>query len=298
MSNRGFTLEVPPGGFHPMPFPKNLRSSSSPTGVEDRVSLEDADLIGVMGDIHGDLIHALQVLRIFADRGIRAVIQLGDFGVIWPGENWQVSLRDLSRALTRNGQTLYFVDGNHDYHPRILGYPIDENGYRWVSWNVAHLPRGFRTQVGKSHVLAALGGANSTDRDLRSENVDWWPTEQISEDDLTALGTKPVDVLVGHESPILYVRDPDPRVPPEIMEYARQSNEMFRRAVVQTRPQITFGGHYHLHRDQIEEFSATTPLHVRSVVLDMNGNDRVSQAILDPKTLEIEFLLRNGTPVP
>ena len=105
------------------------------------------------------------------------MIQLGDFGVIWPGENWQVALRDLSRALTRNGQTLHFVDGNHDYHPRLFGYPIDENGYRWVSWNVAHLPRGFRTRIGENRVLTALGGANSTDRDLRLENVDWWAAE-------------------------------------------------------------------------------------------------------------------------
>lgn len=289
-------MEVPPGGFAPMPFPKNLRSPTSPTGSEDRVALKDAERIGVMGDIHGDLVHALQVLRVFADQGVRAVIQLGDFGVIWPGENWQVALRDLSRALTRNGQTLYFVDGNHDYHPRLLGYPIDENGYRWVSWNVAHLPRGFRTRIGENRVLAALGGANSTDRDLRLENVDWWAAEQITLEDLTSLGTGPVDVLVGHESPILRVRDFDPGVPPEIMKYARQSNEMFRRAVIQTRPQLTFGGHYHEHRDQIEVLPAAVPLHVRAVVLDMNGNDRVSQAILDPNSLEVLFLYRNGKP--
>jgi len=33
------------------------------------------------------------------------------------------------------------------------------------------------------------------------------------------------------------------------------------------------------------------------VVLDMNGANRISQAILDTTTLDIEFLYRNGAPV-
>jgi hypothetical protein len=264
-------------------------------------SLSDASLIGVMGDLHGDLEHALQAFRTFATRGVRVILQLGDFGVLWPGENWKTSLDKLSRALGKNAQSLYWVEGNHDWHPKIDSFPVDPDGTRWIGSNIAHLPRGYRTEVGGRFMLAALGGANSSDRSFRREGEDWWPEEQIRDGDLHRLGNEPADVLVGHEAPLVDEVDLNRRamalgLSSEEAAYARASRTMFRKAVLQVRPRLTLGGHYHRFIDQTLPMPGAPTGETRVVVLDMNGRDRVNLAVMDTKTLALEFFYRNGAP--
>ncbi|QYF74878.1 metallophosphoesterase [Cryobacterium sp. PAMC25264] len=250
-----------------------------------------------MGDLHGDLGHALQAFQTFAQNDVRVILQLGDWGVLWPGQNWQTDLNKMSRALSRHHQTFYFVDGNHDWHPKLQEFPVDLDGLRWISGNVAHLPRGYRSVIGGRFTLAALGGGNSTDRDLREEGKTWWPEEQIADADLERLGNDRVDVLVGHEAPLMDEADQDRRstelgIPPKEAAYAAHSRFMFRRAVLQTRPRLTLGGHYHRFVDETLTLPGAPP--TRVVVLDMNGPQRVNMAILHTQTLELDFLHRNG----
>ena len=65
---------------------------------------------------------------------------------------------------------------------------------------------------------------------------------------------------------------------------------MFRRAVLQTRPLLTLGGHYHRFVDEIIPVPGTPPVQPRVVVLDMNSRNRISQAILDTTILDLSFL--------
>jgi predicted phosphodiesterase len=272
----------------PAPF------SSSPS--YDVKMLSQTTLIGIMGDLHGDIEHALQAFKTLADRGVHVIVQLGDWGVLWPGRNWQIDLNKVSSALARHQMTMYFLDGNHDWHPKLGAYPVDPDGLRWIANNVAHLPRGYRAQIGE-FTLAILGGANSIDRELRKEGISWWPEEQITEADLRRLGSERADVLVGHEAPLMDEPDLEQRArelgfSTDDIRYATESRVMFRRAVLQTRPRLTLGGHYHHFHDQVLTVpGAAYP--TRVVVLDMNGTNRV---ILDTATLGLEFLYRNGAP--
>src|SRR5690606_33775499 len=102
-------------------------------------------LIGVLGATHGDLSHLLKVLDTLWQRGVGAVLVLGDFGFIWPRETGAVDLDALSVQLTAHQQTLFFVDGNHEDFNTLATFPITDDGLRWVRSNVAHLPRGYRT---------------------------------------------------------------------------------------------------------------------------------------------------------
>ena len=266
-------------------------------------ALSTARKIGLLGDLHGDIGHALTAFETLARREAHVIVQLGDWGVLWPGRNWQIDLRKFSRALARHEQTLYFVDGNHDWHPKLSEYPIEESGIRWITENVGHLPRGYRTRIGGKFTLAAMGGANSGDRTHRLEGKSWWPEEQISETDLARLGFARADVLVGHEAPLpdevaQTFRRYEASWTPKEATYAAASRHMFLRAVRQTHPSLTLGGHYHRWIDE----TVVTPGHVhcetRVVVLDESGKDRVNVAILDTATLEIEFMYRNGAPAP
>jgi hypothetical protein len=278
-------------------------SDPGATSLPDAMqTLSTVRQIGVMGDLHGDLEHVLQVSRTLADRDVRVLLQLGDFGVLWPGRNWMIDLKKLSRVLARHRQTLFFVDGNHDWHTKLRSFLLDEDGIRWIASNVGHLPRGYRTQIGGTFTLAALGGANSSDRSLRTEGEDWWPEEQITEADLRKLGHDRAHVLVGHEAPLMDDASERKRaaadgITPAEAAYARESRVMFRRAVLQTRPLLTLGGHYHRFIDETLPVPGTPPVQTRVVVLDMNGAHRISQAILDTTALDIEFLYRNGAAV-
>lgn len=264
-------------------------------------SLSDADHIGVMGDLHGNLSHTAAALKTLARRHVHAVVETGDWSYIFGGaHNWQVDVDKLSRKLSNNVQTMYFVDGNHEDFPRLLRFPVGPDGLRWIRPNIAHMPRGWRTRIGDKYALAALGGANSIDFDYRTRGVDWWDEEQITEADLNALGTERADVLVGHEAP-LRVPTLDrhlqtlSRWPIAAEWYARDSRSAFHRAVMQTRPQLTLGGHYHHWvDDKVTYTDHRGSFDCRVVVLDRDGPG-VSLAVLDSRTLDLTFLHRDGT---
>ena len=265
-------------------------------------TLSTVTRIGVLGDLHGDLFHVLEVSRMLAGRGVRVLLQLGDFGVIWPGHNWASDVAKLSRRLAEHRQSFFFVDGNHEFFPNLHKFPIRADGLRWIASNIAHLPRGFRTLIGGQHVLAALGGANSIDRSHRSPGHSWWPEEAITEADLTEIGSERADVLVGHEVPqhvpgLEQLLTDEDQWAPQDVRYAKQGRAMFHRALLQTRPRLSLGGHYHCFIDEtITSYTATGVFPTRVVVLDMNGPATISTAILDTRTLELEFMDRRGNP--
>jgi len=170
-----------------------------PTEYPDPKSrLVRAQRIGLIGDIHGDLGHLLIELRMFRNRGIDTIVQLGDFGMVWPQAGWVRDLSKLDRTLARLDQTLYWLDGNHEDHRRLAQWSVSPDGIRWIRDSIGHLPRGFRTVLASGKTLAVLGGANSIDFGVRTEGISFWPEESITDVDLEQLGHEPADVLLGH----------------------------------------------------------------------------------------------------
>jgi len=267
--------------------------------VAKQSALSQAGRIGFVGDLHGDLGALLAAAETMQSCQVNIVIVTGDFGFVWPGVNYKRTLDKISRRLARLGVTLYFVDGNHEWFPELYTYPVQGDGQRRLRENVVHLPRGFRVTLRSGRVLAALGGANSIDRDLRQSNVDWWAEESITQEDLSALGAAPVDVLVGHDAPL--------RVPSldwglaanelglsdEMREYSLAGRRAFHKGFRAVQPALYLGGHYHRPVDEYisvdgrrSEFAA----HV--VLLDQAGPARSSLAVLDSNSLAISAVSR------
>ena len=274
----------------------------TPTEYPDPKSrLIRAKKIGLIGDIHGDLGHLLTVLRTFRHRDIDTIIQLGDLGLVWRHAGWLRNLSKLNRTLVRLDQTLYWLDGNHEDHPRLAKWPVSPDGIRWIRNSIGHLPRGFRTTLSSGKSLAVLGGANSIDANYRVQGISWWPEESITDADLERLGNQPADILLGHDAP-LQVRSLDSQLNPMAwteheVRYANAGRAMFHRAFLQVKPALSVSGHYHCHVNETRTFR--TPdgsFRSRIVVLDNNGSaTKVSQAILDVDSLNLDFLTRNGT---
>lgn len=107
--------------------------------------------------------------------------------------------------------TIAFVDGNHDNHPYWAGQPTGFWNGGMVhrspdAPNLIHLMRGeVYTIEGKN--VWCFGGAESIDRTLRTEGLDWWPEEIASYDEMQhglqtlSAHDNRVDVIITHTMP-------------------------------------------------------------------------------------------------
>lgn len=159
------------------------------------------------GDWHGNEDWALNVISrvpgALAGEGRRLILQLGDFGV-WPDRAGQRYLARISRALAEVSAELWFIDGNHEDFPHLASLAAEAatvHGRVLVRPHLMHLPRGYRwTWHGRTWL--ACGGGASLDRAVRTGGVDWWPAEEITAAQETAIiAAGDADVLASHDCP-------------------------------------------------------------------------------------------------
>jgi len=223
--------------------------------------------IAVAGDWHANTRWARYAIQHADDEGADVVVHLGDFAYDFPSE----FVAGVEDALAAVGTPLLWVDGNHDDHSRIAATPVGPNGLRQVSGHIWHLPRGFRWEWDGVRFLAC-GGAHSVDRQRRTPGVSWWAGEAITDDDVTACGTDPVDVLVAHDCPsgVTVPGLNGGSWPPLEILRANEHRDVLRRVVDATRPRFIWHGHYH------RAYEATADLGygpVRVLGLDCDGTD-------------------------
>lgn len=122
-----------------------------------------------IGDVHGKY---CEYLKIIAD--VDESRQVGDFGMGFGSEGHD-----------KDGHL--FIAGNHD-NPSLCR--INKN---WI-------PHGTLEDD-----CLYIGGAVSIDRYRRTEGVDWWPDEEISQMDtyriMDSIGDKKINRIVTHECP-------------------------------------------------------------------------------------------------
>ncbi|KQO97496.1 metallophosphoesterase family protein [Leifsonia sp. Leaf264] len=266
---------------------------------------EAADRIGLLGDAHGNLGDIMSAAASLRDHGITALIQLGDFGVVWPGQNWGHNLDRLNLKLQRRGQVLHFVHGNHDWIPKLRQFPADEDGVRWLRPTIAHLDTGVRGTFPSGRSFVAIGGANSIDHEIRTEGESWWPEESITGADLQTVGSGYADVLFSHDAP-LDVTSLDQALTltdkfwtDESLEYAVRGRRMLTRAIHAVGPELSVGGHYHVQVDEVIGYLGYVNTRTRVIILDqLSAKDTASTAILDTETLQLDFLTTVGVAVP
>lgn len=215
--------------------------------------------IMLAGDWHGNCTWARSCVEHAHRQGVDAIVHLGDFGWWVPGVPTEKYLSDLQKLLGDFGITLYWVDGNHEYHPGIDEWVKATDGQPWSHKkypSIIHLPRGFRWEWWGQTWLA-LGGAHSVDRLMRSEGRSWWDREHISLTEVErAIAGGKVSVMVTHDCP--YGVD-IPGIPsePELdtrgdwpkSELLAASNhrKLLRQVCDEVRPDFLFHGHYHWH---------------------------------------------------
>lgn len=167
----------------------------------------------VTGDIHGGRdIGKLNSKNFPEGRSLTKedyVIICGDFGLIFwesptPEEEYWL------KWLNNKKWTTLFIDGNHDNINRIRNiYPT----YKFlgakchqIKKSIYHIERGEILTINNEKIWC-MGGAISIDKQYRTENVDWWVTEEPSAFDkangLNNLNANnwAVDYIITHSLP-------------------------------------------------------------------------------------------------
>jgi hypothetical protein len=267
-----------------------------------RAGFQSAATFGLLGDTHGNLGFTTMMLDAFRERDIRLVVILGDFGFLWlPEKDGTEDLDQLNVRVERNRQTLLFVDGNHEDHKALATYPIGDDGIRWLTSRIAHLPRGYRSTLKDGSVIAALGGANSIDVGNRVIDESWWTEEGITDEDLVALGSDHVDILLAHDAPrfvpsldeLLYLNAG--RWSSFGLFYAEMGRRKFHQGFMRVKPSIQLSGHYHHAVDEVVEYTdGDHQFSTRVIVLDCDYAFRKVGAIFRVEDRAITFLDADG----
>ena len=199
-----------------------------------------------LGDVHGYDRWVGHALKVAARAGAQLVVQLGDMGY-WEHEHGGITYLDnVEWHAARRGIPVVFVRGNHD-HPDLLRtrYTPSPSGLVPVRPHVWWAPDGCRwTWSGVSFVAA--GGAYSVDVAYRTEDVDWWPTEELAPETAEAIiAGGHADVVVSHDCPA--------GVSLGVLKNIPQAEEHRRRlaAVVEgVTPAVVVHGHYHMRNSE------------------------------------------------
>lgn len=210
----------------------------------------------VAGDWHGSADCAADVIDSAGRRGIKVVLQLGDFGFWTPGRATDRYLDAVDTVCDLQGVTLLWVDGNHEDHRTLNALPLNDIGVRPIRSNIYHLPRGYRwTWQGRRWM--ALGGAHSVDKHLRAPGRSWWPEEHLSDADLArAIGGGPVDIIAAHDCPDRV--DIPGLAPPGTFPAAQIADAEVHRYLVgmvvdATTPDVLLHGHYHQRYNAVRD---------------------------------------------
>lgn len=190
-----------------------------------------------LGDCHGDLSFAANAVDFAYEHGVDEIIQVGDWGYLWPGAN---KLDRLTKILGHRGLTMRFIDGNHDEHPQLQAGVLK----LWEPW-IKYQPRGSVHTDSDGTVFLFMGGAPSIDRAWRTEGTSWWPEEVISDADYQrARGHGRADVIVTHDAPD-YPPGYKPAGDPEFRVQSADSMAKVRGLIERYTPKLHVHGHWH-----------------------------------------------------
>ena len=145
-------------------------------------------MIYLVADIHGDFQWLLRLIQRYKEKLTEqdVLIVLGDMGI------WDETLGALQLLCDSVPFKTLFIDGNHESFPLIHSFPKEEKWggeVRRIA-GAYYLCRGevFSLPCGETTVrIATLGGGTSRDRDQRTEGLDWFPEEEIGDEDVERL---------------------------------------------------------------------------------------------------------------
>ena len=142
--------------------------------------------IFITGDTHCDYDwHKLNTTNFPEQKNLTKddyVIITGDFGGVWGQDKTD---KYIIKTYEKRNFTTLFVDGNHENHDALDGFPVEEwhgGKIHRISNTVIHLMREQVYEIG-GKTFFTMGGAQSTDKIYRKEGISWWARELPSDEE-------------------------------------------------------------------------------------------------------------------
>lgn len=154
--------------------------------------------IVVMGDIHADW----STLNTFMNRKRESQIflQCGDFGYFPRHKVKSKNPKYPKKSFPKvpKNSKLYFCDGNHEDHESLQKLGEDNEVYP----RTLYMRRGRTLTLPDGRVVLFMGGADSIDKDSRTQGFDWFPEENITAKDIYNLDPNmKIDIVISHTCP-------------------------------------------------------------------------------------------------
>jgi predicted phosphodiesterase len=157
-------------------------------------------MIGILGDIHGEIGVLESATKSAKERGAVALIQVGDFSFTRDNVT-DLMLLDLAIPI-------YAIHGNHEDYDFLDSLNATRGRrveFRARAGSVTSIPRADVLEIDGLRI-ACLGGAGSIDKDLVILQGDkWFEQEIITDEDVETLlqkiGDAPVHCLISHCPP-------------------------------------------------------------------------------------------------
>ena len=253
--------------------------------------MSDPALVAVAGDWHGATSWAQHAIQYARFKGATHMVQVGDFG-LWPGPAGIQFLEGVNEACEQNDIDLMWLPGNHEDYDQIAEIELSDDPMPVMGRfsRIRYLTRGARWQWWGKNFMA-LGGAVSVDRHRRTDGVDYWPAEELTDQDVDVANKTPhgMDVIFSHDCPqgvSIPGIGPDAKAPPgsgwpaDAMHDSQKSRIKLRRVWSVHRPQVWFHGHFHC---EYEFWLGQT----KFLGLDMNGSKMMKNVkFLAPEDLK------------
>ena len=150
-----------------------------------------ANEIMIAGDIHA----RFHMLNDFLNKHnkTKIILQCGDFG-FWPRfDGFKYGLQLIKN---RRKTKIFWCDGNHEDHD-----VIDKLEETEIAPNIFYMPRGSTLLLPDGRNVLFIGGALSIDKKYRTQGVDWFPQETISQKNIYDLPDEKVDIVISHTAP-------------------------------------------------------------------------------------------------
>jgi Icc-related predicted phosphoesterase len=151
----------------------------------------------VLGDVHGRF---ESLNRLINEKKPDIILQVGDFGY-WPAK---INFKKINNEKCK----IYWCDGNHENHHKLMKI-VDAVGERKpieIINDVYYCPRGSILTLPDNRKVLFIGGAMSVDKILRTEGYNWFPEEEISEDDIKSLPDNVnIDIVISHTTPFKFI---------------------------------------------------------------------------------------------
>lgn len=238
----------------------------------------------ILGDTHGNVLWLERaVISACQEADVELILQVGDWGFMWPGDDTWVETGEMLREA---GIPMWFIDGNHDDHPRLRkscrGQDREERG----SWEetgewLSYLPRGYRFELDGCTFLC-LGGAYSVDKHHRVEGLSWWREEEISYMEARrAADGGYADVMLVHDLPWGVELKWDRKA--EFPE-TTPNRKTLRQVIDQVQPRWVFGGHMHYRQTTV--LPLRSGHRVRVETLNCDGTGPEAWMIVDTEELK------------